>query len=109
MIGESVVVWGHDDDDDDDDDDYVVGVGVLEDLQRVVIGVDDDRDEYLMNESGEWISDEQTYKMTKPKTMDHLLTGDDQLGGATLTKANLGGATLTKANLRSSNPDRGKP
>ena len=80
VIGERDVVWGHDD---DDYEDYVVGVGVLEDLQRVVIGVDDDRAEYLMNESGEWISDEQTYEMTKPKTMDHLLTGDDQLGGAT--------------------------
>ena len=57
VIGESVVVWGHDD---DDDEDNVVGVGVLEDLQRVVIGVDDDRAEYLMNESGDG------YLMNKP-------------------------------------------
>ena len=73
VIGESVVVWGrnlfH------IERDYVCGVGVLEDLQRVVIGVDDDRFEFLMNESGEWTSDGETYKMTKPKTMDHLLTG----------------------------------
>ena len=104
MIGESVAIWGTR----VFFDPYVCGVGVLEDLQRVVIEVDDKRTEYLMNESGEWISDEQAYKMTKPKTMDHLLTGDDQLGGATLTEAtsksnlteaNLDWATLTEANL----------
>ena len=48
-------------------------------------------------ESGEWTSDGKAYKMTKPKAVDHLLTGDDQLGGATLTKADLEGAALTKS------------
>ena len=55
VIGESVVVWV-----DYNDEDYMAGVGVLEDLQRVVIEVDDDRAEYLMNESGEWTSDGET-------------------------------------------------